>query len=202
MEQKLIENEEKEILDLYRSVGALLEGHFILSSGLHSKIYLQSALIFSRPDIAKIICSKLVKKIIEKVNIKEINYIVSPAMGGVLLGYEVSRQTGLPNIFVERVDGVFNIRRGFKITKGNRVLVVEDIVTTGKSSLECFKCIKEYGGEVVAEAALINRGGDKVNLGVPLITLASLNIPNYDPNNLPEDLINIPAIKPGSRPGL
>ena len=116
MEQKLIENEEKEILDLYRSVGALLEGHFVLSSGLHSKIYLQSALIFSRPDIAKIICSKLVKKIIEKVNIKEINYIVSPAMGGVLLGYEVSRQTGLPNIFVERVDSVFNIRRGFKIT--------------------------------------------------------------------------------------
>ena len=198
MEQKLIENEEKEILDLYRSVGALLEGHFILSSGLHSKIYLQSALIFSRPDIAKIICSKLVKKIIEKVNIKEINYIVSPAMGGVLLGYEVSRQTGLPNIFVERVDGVFNIRRGFKITKGNRVLVVEDIVTTSKSSLECFKCIKEYGGEVVAEAALINRGGD-VDLGVPLICLASINIPNYEANSLPKELEQIEAIKPGSR---
>ena len=199
MEQKLIENEEKEILDLYRSVGALLEGHFVLSSGLHSKIYLQSALIFSRPDIAKIICSKLVKKIIEKVNIKEINYIVSPAMGGVLLGYEVSRQTGLPNIFVERVDSVFNIRRGFKITKGSRVLVVEDIVTTGKSSLECFKCIKESGGEVVAEAALINRGGD-VDLGVPLISLANINIPNYDANSLPEELKQIEAIKPGSRP--
>ena len=190
---------EKEVLDIYRSVGALLEGHFILSSGLHSKIYLQSALIFSRTEIAKEVCKKLANLIKKRIDISEIDIIVSLAMGGIILGYEISRQLVVPNIFLERVNNVFDIRRGFNIKKGSKVLVVEDVITTGKSSLECFECVNSKGGEVVAEAALINRGGEDIELGVPLISLANINIPNYYPDKLPEDLKNIIAVKPGSR---
>jgi len=192
---------ENEVLNLYKSIGALLEGHFILSSGLHSRMYLQSALIFSNTSIAESLCKSLAKKLQDVININEIDLVVSPAMGGVIVGYELSRYLNKPNIFAERKEGIFSIRRGFQINKGQKILVVEDIVTTGKSSLECFQCIRELGGEVIGEAALINRGGGSVNLGVPLVTLANLNIPNYDSNNLPEDLKNIPAIKPGSRSG-
>lgn len=192
---------EDEVLKIYKSIDALLEGHFILSSGLHSKMYLQSALVFSNTKIAELLCKSLSAKVKNLVDIDSIDLIVSPAMGGVIVGYELSRHLNKLNIFAERKDGVFSIRRGFKINEGQKVLVVEDIVTTGKSSLECFECINELGGEIVAEAALINRGGDSVNLGVPLITLANLDIPNYEPENLPEDLKNLPAIKPGSRPG-
>ena len=192
---------EDEVLKIYKSIDALLEGHFILSSGLHSKMYLQSALVFSNTKIAELLCKSLSTKVKNLIDIDSIDLIVSPAMGGVIVGYELSRHLNKLNIFAERKDGVFSIRRGFKINKGQKVLVVEDIVTTGKSSLECFECINELGGEIVAESALINRGGDSVNLGVPLITLANLDIPNYEPENLPEDLKNLPAIKPGSRPG-
>ena len=192
---------EDEVLKIYKSIDALLEGHFILSSGLHSKMYLQSALVFSNTKIAELLCKSLSAKVKNLVDIDSIDLIVSPAMGGVIVGYELSRHLNKLNIFAERKDGVFSIRRGFKINKGQKVLVVEDIVTTGKSSLECFECIHKLGGEIVAEAALINRGGSSVNLGVPLITLANLDIPNYEPENLPEDLKNLPAIKPGSRPG-
>ena len=195
------EMEENEVLKIYKSVGALLEGHFILSSGLHSKIYLQSALIFSDPVIAKIICKKLVELIKTKINVNQIDIIISPALGGMLLGYEISRQLSLPNIFVERVKGNFSIRRGFKIKPGSKILVVEDIITTGKSSLECFDCVRLNGGEIIAEATLINRGGDKIDLGVPLISLVTLDIPNYHPDNLPDHLKNTIAVKPGSRPG-
>jgi orotate phosphoribosyltransferase len=192
---------ENEVLKIYKSIDALLEGHFILSSGLHSRTYLQSALVFSNTKIAESLCKSLSAKVKNLVDIDSIDLIVSPAMGGVIVGYELSRHLNKLNIFAERKDGVFSIRRGFKINKGQKVLVVEDIVTTGKSSLECFECISNLGGEIVAEAALINRGGDSVNLGVPLITLANLDITNYEPENLPEDLKNLPAIKPGSRPG-
>lgn len=192
---------EKQVLDVYKSIGALLEGHFILSSGLHSRMYLQSALIFSNTNIAESLCKSLALKVNNIINIKDIDIIVSPAMGGVIVGYELSRHLVKKNIFAERKDGKFTIRRGFQINKGQKVLVVEDIVTTGKSSLECFDCIRELGGDIIGEAALINRGGNSVDLGVPLVTLANLNIPNYDPDNLPEDLKNMPAIKPGSRPG-
>jgi len=195
------EMEKNEVLKIYKSVGALLEGHFILSSGLHSKIYLQSALIFSDPVIAEVICKKLVELIKTRINVNQIDIIISPALGGILLGYEVSRQLSIPNIFVERDKGDFSIRRGFKIKPGSRVLVVEDIITTGKSSLECFDCVKSNGGEIVAEATLINRGGNKIDLGVPLISLATLDIPNYHPDNLPDYLKNTNAVKPGSRPG-
>ena len=192
---------EDEVLKVYKSIDALLEGHFILSSGLHSRMYLQSALVFSNTNIAESLCKSLATKVIDHIDIDIIDLIVSPAMGGVIVGYELSRHLNKLNIFAERKDGIFSIRRGFKINKGQKVLVVEDIVTTGKSSLECFECIHELGGEIVAEAALINRGGDSVDLGVPLITLANLDIPNYESDNLPEDLKNLPAIKPGSRPG-
>jgi orotate phosphoribosyltransferase len=192
---------EDEVLKIYKSIDALLEGHFILSSGLHSRMYLQSALVFSNTKIAESLCKSLSAKVKNLIDIDSIDLIVSPAMGGVIVGYELSRHLNKLNIFAERKDGVFSIRRGFKINKGQKVLVVEDIVTTGKSSLECFECIHDLGGEVVAEAALINRGGDSVNLGVPLVTLANLDIPNYEPENLPEDLKKLPAIKPGSRPG-
>lgn len=193
---------QEEVLEIYKSVGALLEGHFILSSGLHSKMYLQSALIFSNPEIGEKLCSNLAHKVKDEINIDSVDIIVSPAMGGVIVGYEMSKHLNRKNIFAERKDGVFNIRRGFTIKEGQNVLVVEDIVTTGKSSLECFDCVKKNGGNIIGEAALINRGGSKVDLGVPLITLANLNIPNYDPNNLPSELSNIEPIKPGSRPGL
>jgi len=192
---------EDEVLNVYKSVGALLEGHFVLSSGLHSRMYLQSALIFSNTSIAETLCKSLATKIQSIVNINHIDIIVSPAMGGVIVGYELSRHLLKPNIFAERKEGKFSIRRGFEIKKNQKVLVVEDIVTTGKSSLECFECIRDLGGEIICEAALINRGGGSVDLGVPLITLANLNIPNYDADKLPEDLKNIPFIKPGSRPG-
>jgi len=192
---------EDEVLNVYKSVGALLEGHFVLSSGLHSRMYLQSALIFSNTSIAETLCKSLATKIQSIVNINHIDIIVSPAMGGVIVGYELSRHLLKPNIFAERKEGKFSIRRGFEIKKSQKVLVVEDIVTTGKSSLECFECIRDLGGEIICEAALINRGGGSVDLGVPLITLANLNIPNYDADKLPEDLKNIPFIKPGSRPG-
>ena len=192
---------ENQVLDVYKSIGALLEGHFILSSGLHSRMYLQSALIFSNTNIAESLCKSLAVKVNNIINIKDIDIIVSPAMGGVIVGYELSRHLVKKNIFAERKDGKFTIRRGFQINKGQKVLVVEDIVTTGKSSLECFDCIRELGGDIIGEAALINRGGNSVDLGIPLVTLANLNIPNYDPDNLPEYLKNMPAIKPGSRPG-
>jgi orotate phosphoribosyltransferase len=191
---------EDEVLRVYKSIGALLEGHFILSSGLHSRMYLQSALIFSNTKIAEKLCHNLAKKIESFIDINSIDLIVSPAMGGVIVGYELSRQLNKLNIFAERKDGSFSVRRGFKINKGQKILVVEDIVTTGKSSLECFDCIRNLGGEIVAEAALINRGGNSVDLGVPLITLANLNIPNYELQNLPNDLKDIPTVKPGSRP--
>ena len=192
---------ENEVLKIYKSIGALLEGHFILSSGLRSRMYLQSALVFSNSKIAETLCKSLAHKIKKSVDVNSIDLIVSPAMGGVIVGYELSRHLDKTNIFVERVDGVFSVRRGFSIREGSKILVVEDIVTTGKSSIECFKCINDHGGEVIAEAALINRGGNTVDLGVPLITLANLDIPNYELNNLPEDLKKIPAVKPGSRPG-
>ena len=191
---------EDEVLNLYRSAGALLEGHFILSSGLHSRMYLQSALVFSDYKIGEKLCINLSNLVKEKIDIHNVDLIVSPAMGGIIVGYELSRHLGLKNIFAERKGGIFDIRRGFEIIKGQKVLIVEDIVTTGKSSLECFKCVRDLGGEIVAEAALINRGGSNIELGVPLITLANLDIPNFNENNIPDDLKNVIAIKPGSRP--
>lgn len=190
---------ETEIMKEFEDAKAILRGHFILSSGLHSDTYLQCARVLMTPSRSEKLCAALAEKVRAQFGANAFDIVVSPAMGGVVVGYEVARQLGLPSLFCERVDGAFTLRRGFEIPEGARVLVVEDVVTTGKSSKETFTCIAEHGGVVVGEAALINRSGGKADLGVPLVTLLTLEVPTYQPDQLPEHLQNIPAIKPGSR---
>lgn len=187
-----------EVLGEFRAAGALLEGHFILSSGLHSSRYLQCARVLMDPKRADRLCQSLNARISDNIR-AQIDIVASPAMGGVLVGYEMGRQLGVPAIFFERVDGKLVLRRGFSIAKGARVLMVEDIVTTGLSSRECIAGITEEGGMTIAAACLIDRSGGKADLGVPLFALTSLEIPAYLADALPPELAAIPAIKPGSR---
>ena len=184
----------EDVLDEFRAAGALLEGHFILSSGLHSSRYLQCARVLMDPARAARLCKALAARITGKIDL-----VVSPAMGGVVVGYEMGRQLGVPAIFFERVDGKLVLRRGFNITRGARVLMVEDIVTTGLSSRECIAGIAAEGGVTVAAACLIDRSGGKADIGVPLHALTSLEIPAYPADTLPPELAAIPAVKPGSR---
>jgi orotate phosphoribosyltransferase len=184
----------EDVLNEFRAAGALLEGHFILSSGLHSSRYLQCARVLMDPTRAARLCKVLASRISEKVDL-----VVSPAMGGVIVGYEMGRQLGVPAIFSERVDGKLVLRRGFDIEQGARVLMVEDIVTTGLSSRECIAGIAEEGGLTFAAACLIDRSGGKADIGVPLHALTRLEIPTYAADALPPELAAIPAIKPGSR---
>lgn len=188
----------EDVLDEFRAAGALLEGHFILSSGLHSSRYLQCARVLMDPKRAARLCADLAAKVKAKVS-SPIDLVASPAMGGVVVGYEMGRQLGVPSIFFERVDGKLVLRRGFNIEKGARVLMVEDIVTTGLSSRECIAGIAEEGGVTVGAACLIDRSGGKADLGVPLAALTTLDIPTYAADKLPPDLAAVPAIKPGSR---
>lgn len=183
-----------EVLAEFRAAGALLDGHFILSSGLHSSRYLQCARVLMDPKRAERLCKALRNKITGRFDL-----VASPAMGGVVVGYEMGRQLGVPAIFFERVDGKLALRRGFNIAKGARVLMVEDIVTTGLSSRECIAGIAEEGGITLAAACLIDRSGGKADLGVSLYALTSLDIPAYAADALPPELAAIPAIKPGSR---
>jgi orotate phosphoribosyltransferase len=183
-----------DVLNEFRAAGALLEGHFILSSGLHSSRYLQCARVLMDPVRSARLCKALAMQITEKVDL-----VVSPAMGGVVVGYEMGRQLGVPAIFSERVDGKLVLRRGFDIPRGVRVLMVEDIVTTGLSSRECIAGIAEEGGVTVAAACLIDRSNGKADIGVPLYALTRLEIPAYAADALPPELAAIPAIKPGSR---
>ena len=187
-----------EVLGEFRAAGALLEGHFILSSGLHSSRYLQCARVLMDPRRSERLCQALATRIGEKIR-SQIDLVASPAMGGVVVGYEMGRQLGVPAIFFERVEGKLVLRRGFAIAKGARVLMVEDIVTTGLSSRECIAGIAEEGGVTLAAACLIDRSGAKAGLGVPLFALTSLEIPAYPADALPPELAAIPAIKPGSR---
>jgi len=187
-----------EVLGEFRAAGALLEGHFILSSGLHSSRYLQCARVLMDPKRADRLCQGLRQRITDQIRM-QIDIVASPAMGGVVVGYEMGRQLGVPTIFFERVDGKLVLRRGFSIAKGARVLMVEDIVTTGLSSRECIAGIAEEGGVTLAAACLIDRSGGKADLGVPLFALTSLEIPAYPADALPPELAAIPAIKPGSR---
>jgi orotate phosphoribosyltransferase len=187
-----------EVLGEFRAAGALLEGHFILSSGLHSSRYLQCARVLMDPKRADRLCQSLKGRITDNIR-AQIDIVASPAMGGVVVGYEMGRQLGVPAIFFERVDGKLVLRRGFTITNGARVLMVEDIVTTGLSSRECIAGITEEGGMTIAAACLIDRSGGKADLGVPLFALTSLEIPAYPADALPPELAAIPAIKPGSR---
>ncbi|MBC8038804.1 MAG: orotate phosphoribosyltransferase [Rhizobiales bacterium] len=187
----------EEVLDEFRAAGALLEGHFILSSGLHSSRYLQCARVLMDPQRAARLCAALAGQV--RALEMTVDLVVSPAMGGVVVGYEMGRQLGIPAIFFERVDGKLRLRRGFTIEKRARVLMVEDIVTTGLSSLECIAGITEEGGWTVGAACLIDRSGGKANLGVPLTALTRLDIPAYAADALPPELAAIPAVKPGSR---
>lgn len=187
-----------ELLDIFRQSDALLEGHFILSSGKRSSVYLQCARVLMDTARAERLCRKLADKIRLRVG-GGLDLVVSPAMGGVIVGYEMARQLRLPSIFAERVDGSFAFRRGFSIPDGARCLMVEDVVTTGLSSRECFDAIEAAGGTVAAAASLVDRSGGSVDFGVPYEALLTLSVPVHDPDNLPKALKAIPAIKPGSR---
>ena len=187
----------KESLKILKETNALLEGHFVLSSGLHSKQYVQCAKLLSFPKKAEIICSALCKKITTKFN--NIDIILSPALGGIIVGYEVGRQLNTETIFAERLDGELLLRRGFDIPKGSNVLVVEDVITTGKSARECAKIINKYNSNLVAYACIIDRSSNKINLEKEIVSQIKFNIETYDNNNIPDDLKEIKPIKPGSR---
>jgi orotate phosphoribosyltransferase len=189
---------EDEVLDEFRAAGALLEGHFILSSGLHSSRYLQCARVLMDASRADRLCGALAERV-KAIVPSPVDLVASPAMGGVVVGYEMGRQLGVPAIFFERVDGKLALRRGFSISPGARVLMVEDIVTTGLSSRECIAGINAEGGVTVGAACLIDRSGGKADIGVPLAALARLDIPTYAADKLPPELAALPAVKPGSR---
>ena len=187
-----------EILEIFRDCGALLEGHFILSSGLRSPVFLQKARVFMHPDKAELLCKALAEKL-RAAGYGGVSQVVSPAVGGIIPGYETARHLGVPAIYTERVDGKFQLRRGFEIARGEKVLVVEDIVTTGLSIRECIACLRDIGADVVGAACLIDRSAGEADVGVPLVALANYKVPAYPVDALPPELAAIPAIKPGSR---
>ena len=188
-----------DVVRMLRESGALLEGHFRLSSGLHSPFYLQCARLFMDPRRAEAACRALEAKVSDQLGELRLVATVAPAMGGVVLGYELARQFGVLSLFVERVDGDFTLRRGFALEPGARVLIAEDVVTTGLSTRECIACVRERGGEVVAAACLVDRSGGRAELGVPLVALATLDLPVYRREDLPPELAARPVDKPGSR---
>ena len=189
---------EEEVLREFRDADALLEGHFILSSGLRSPRYLQCARLLMDPARAERIARALATRIPEETR-RAIDIVVSPAMGGVIIGHEMGRALGKPAVFVERPEGRFELRRGFRIDPGAKVLMVEDVVTTGLSSREAIKAIGEAGGEVIAAASIVDRSGGTVDLGVPYTSLIRIDVPTSEADALPPELAAIPAIKPGSR---
>lgn len=189
---------EDEILSEFRNAEALLEGHFLLSSGRHSAHYLQCARLLMNPDRAARIALAITQKMPREVR-SEIQAVISPAMGGIIIGHEMGRALGVDAMFVERPDGVFGLRRGFSIAPGTKILMMEDVVTTGLSSREAIKAIEEAGGEVVAAGAVVDRSAGTADLGVPFYPLIQLNFPTYAADEVPSDLASIPAVKPGSR---
>ena len=190
--------EESEIIEEFKKCGALLEGHFILSSGLHSTKYLQCALALSKPKLAKKLTLALGEKIKNRFN-EHIDFVVAPAMGGLIIGHQIAMFLDLPFLFLERVDGEFNLRRGFSIKSGSNCLMIEDVVTTGLSSKEAINVVNRLGGNVIGEASLIDRSGGNVDIGIELLSLVTLDIPTYESDKIPDDLKLIPAEKPGSR---
>ena len=187
----------KESLKILKETNALLDGHFILSSGLHSAQYVQCAQLLSKPSKSADFCKSLSEKIAKE--FKKIDIILSPAMGGVVVGYEIGRLLSTETIFSERVNGEFKLRRDFNIPKNSKILIVEDVITTGKSSLECSTLVEKAEAEVLGFACLIDRSNGNSKLNKKIISQIEINIPTYEQNNLPENLISIPAIKPGSR---
>lgn len=186
---------EKEILEAFERTGAVLKGHFLLTSGRHSDTYMQCAKLFVSPADSVLLLTDLCKKL-EKY---QPDVIVSPAVGGIIMGYEVARQMGKNNIFAERVDGAMTLRRGFSIKKGDRAVVVEDVVTTGGSVKEVVELVKALGGEVEAVAAIVDRSNGKVEFGVPFESLLSIEVKSFDAEECPICKTGLPAIKPGSR---
>jgi orotate phosphoribosyltransferase len=189
---------DEEVLAEFRAAEALLEGHFILSSGLRSPRYLQCARVLMNPARAERLATELARRLPDKVKIR-LGAVVSPAMGGVIAGHEMGRALGLDAMFVERPDGVFGLRRGFRLHPGQKVLLMEDVVTTGLSSREAIKAVNEAGGEVIAAAALVDRSNGAADLDVPFFPLIRLEVPTYEADALPPELAAIPAVKPGSR---
>jgi orotate phosphoribosyltransferase len=189
-----------EVVDLFRECGALLQGHFLLTSGMHSPYYLQCARVLMEPARAIRVCAALIAKLRRELPELSIDAVVAPALGGVVLGYELARQLDVQSLFVEREGGRFALRRGFALERGRRVLLAEDVVTTGGSSRECMACAMADGAVVVAATCLIDRSGGRADLGVPLVALAQLDLPLYPPDRLPPELAAQPAVKPGSRP--
>ena len=187
-----------QILDEFRAADALLEGHFILSSGLRSPRYLQCARVLMDPARAERLAQALAAKLPADLR-EQIDSVVSPAMGGVIIGHEMGRALGKPALFVERPQGVFELRRGFRLQPGERVLLVEDVVTTGLSSREAIKAIEAAGGTVIAAASLVDRSGGTAELGVPYTPLIRIDVPTFAAEDVPPELAAIPAIKPGSR---
>jgi orotate phosphoribosyltransferase len=187
----------QESLKILKETNALIEGHFILSSGLHSSKYVQCAQLLSKPNKALKICESLASKINNQ--FKDFDLILSPAMGGIIVGYELGKILNKETIFSERINGEFKLRRDFKIKKDNKVLIVEDVITTGKSSLECSKLVKENNAEIVGYACIIDRSNGKSKIKEKIISQVELDIPTYNKDNLPKELLSIEAVKPGSR---
>ena len=187
----------KDSLKILKETNALIDGHFVLSSGLHSPQYIQCAQLLSKPFRAEKFCISLAEKISKEFN--EIDLILSPAMGGIIIGYEMGKLLKKETIFSERVNGEFKLRRGFNILKDQKVLVVEDVITTGKSSLECSKLIKLAGANILGYACLIDRSNNESKLDKKIISQVKINIPTYKESELPNDLISVPTSKPGSR---
>lgn len=187
----------EDVIQQFREAGALLEGHFILSSGLRSPVFLQKMRIFEDPVRTERVCGALGALIRERFG--EVDIVASPAIGGIVPGYETARALGCKAIFVEREQGEFQLRRGFEIPAGARVVMVEDIVTTGLSSRECIAALQKHPGEILGAACIVDRSNGKADIGVPLVSLCKLDVPAYPADALPPELAAIPPVKPGSR---
>ncbi len=187
----------EQVLEEFRASGALRTGHFVLSSGLHSGTFLQKNLVFQYPERTARLCKALAEKIVEAVG--QVDLCISPAVGGIIPGYETARQLGVPSMYVEREGGEFKLRRAFEIPAGARIAMVEDIVSTGLSSRECVEAIKKAGGNVVVAACIVDRSGGRADPGAPFVALARLDVPAYPADQLPPELAAIPVEDPGSR---
>jgi orotate phosphoribosyltransferase len=187
----------EDVIEEFRAANALRTGHFVLSSGLHSPMFLQKNLVFMHADRCERLCKALAAKV--ETAVGRVDVVISPAVGGIIPGYETARHLGVPSMYVERENGQFKLRRGFHVEPDAKVVMVEDIVTTGLSSRECIEAIRAAGGDVVAAACIVDRSGGKADVGVPLIALASLEVPAYPADDLPPELAAIPVEDPGSR---
>lgn len=185
------------VLDTFEQAGALLKGHFILSSGRRSPVFLQKALVFSKPDLSERLCRALAEKIAGRFG--QVDVVAGPAVGGIIPGYETARHLSARAIFAERQDGALSFRRGFSIAPGERVLIVEDIVTTGLSFRETVEALGHIGANVIGGACVIDRSGGKADVGTDLVSLAQVDFPDYDPDDLPAELAALEPVKPGSR---